>query len=561
MQEYYKLDENEFISSSLPKLSKALDTAASNFSGTGFPTTDLMVGMLCYRTDEKKVYQLIQTSPASWKCVFDLNLDADQAVKDGNGDNIAGTYLPKTEAANTYVSQTSNGYVKSISTKDGNATVTMGDNSTDTFHTGLNVLQREKDYAAGDIAYSPSLKSYLYLECTEAGKTGASEPSLSGIATGGGVTDGTAVFIAKDIREADKLSGDVTINGVPFSGDSDILIATTPHHYSRENLWEAGKRTVTIPAYLTLNIGDSLYQAKKETVLNIDTASSWDSSTNASIANRHGKDFYIYACAPDSGVEPTFILSANSTVPSGKTQTNSRKIGGFHCECADVGSISGNALSGWLAGEILPASAWDLLHRAKSENAGMVYDEMDDVWLSIYLLSEVDGVPASVYGGVILDGYSTTPYHGLKFTEELAKLNMRLPYLHEMFNAFKGVSENVAIQGAADPNTTGGHVHSNGVRIVSNIGLEDCTGVMWQWSNNYGMAGGSGWSSTNFDSTIDGGSGYGRSYGTLWLPLAGGHWTDGSYCGSRAVVGNVSAAVRSAYRGARAAAEPRTVNL
>lgn len=556
MQKYYKLNVDEYLNAALPKMQEAIDTVASNFSGTSFPTKNLFVGMECYRTDEKKIYRLTSDNPATWQLIWDLSLEAGQAVKDGNGNNIANTYATKTslQSLDNSALKKDGEYVKDMEVKNGKATVTKGDGSSDEFDTALNILQRDKAYEVGDIAYSPGLKSYQYVECTTAGTTGDSEPELSET-----FTDGTAYFAIKDMR---RLNHDVNINGVPFDGTSDILIATTPHHYSRENLWTPGKRSVTIPAYLTLNINDALYQTKEDITLNLDSKGSWDSSssTYATVGNRKGKDFYIYACTPSSGTVPEFILSANSTIPSGKTGINSRKIGGFHCECADVGTIKNNDLSGWLAGEILPCSAWDLLHRSKGENEGMVYSKYDDVWLSIYLLSNVDGMPASVFGGVILDGSSNPAYHGLKFTEQLAKLNMRLPYLHEMFNAFKGVSENIAIKGAADPNTTGGHVHSNGVRIVSNIGLEDCTGVLWQWSNNY-WASGSGWDSSNFDSTVDGGSGYGRTYGSLMLPLGGGDWPDGSACGSRAVAGNVSAAYRLAIYGARAAGEPRSVNL
>lgn len=183
MQNYYKLDENEFVSSSLPKLSKAVDTAASNFSGTGFPTTDLMVGMLCYRTDEKKLYQLTNDNPASWKVIFDLNFDAGQAVKDGNGNNIAKTYLTKTEASSDYVNVNSSNRVASINFSDGIGTVKMGNGSTKTFDTGLNMLKRNTAYKVGDIAYSPHLPSGCYLECITAGTTGNTSPDFS---SGGG---------------------------------------------------------------------------------------------------------------------------------------------------------------------------------------------------------------------------------------------------------------------------------------------------------------------------------------------------------------------------------------
>ena len=190
----------------------------------------------------------------------------------------------------------------------------------------------------------------------------------------------------------------------------------------------------------------------------------------------------------------------------------------------------------------------------------MVYDADDDVWIGIYLLSYDNGRAVSRFNGVILDGESNPKTHGLWFTETLAKQKMRLPYLHEFFNALKGCQEQVNISGSKDWNTTGGHVYTNNVRCISNIGLEDPTGFMWQWSNNYGMAGGSGWGQSSYDANVDSVN-RGGTYGNLWLPLVGGRWYDGSHCGSRSVVGNVVAAYRDAYYGARPASEPRVVIL
>lgn len=42
-----------------------------------------------------------------------------------------------------------------------------------------NQLQRNKAYSVGDIAYSPNLPSWAYLECVTAGTTGATEPDFS----------------------------------------------------------------------------------------------------------------------------------------------------------------------------------------------------------------------------------------------------------------------------------------------------------------------------------------------------------------------------------------------
>lgn len=46
-------------------------------------------------------------------------------------------------------------------------------------------LSRNTAYKVGDIAYSPNLPSYLYLECTKAGTTGATEPDMSTVSGGG----------------------------------------------------------------------------------------------------------------------------------------------------------------------------------------------------------------------------------------------------------------------------------------------------------------------------------------------------------------------------------------
>lgn len=320
----------------------------------------------------------------------------------------------------------------------------------------------------------------------------------------------------------------------------------------------SGKTTITISKTRVVINGHLLETTGNTLILSQSTY--WDSETYVTAANRAGKDFYIYACIPDSGTEPKFILSANSTVPTGYTADNSRKIGGFHCLCASVGTISGHSLSGYITGDILPASVWDLLHRCKGENEGMVYDADDDVWIGIYLLSYDNGRAVSRFNGVILDGESTPKTHGLWFTETLAKQKMRLPYLHEFFNALKGCQEQVNISGSKDWNTTGGHVYTNNVRCISNIGLEDPTGFMWQLTNNYGMAGGSGWGQSSYDANVDSVN-RGGTYGNLWLPLVGGRWTDGSSCGSRSVGGSAVAAVRLAYIGARPASEPRVVIL
>lgn len=372
----------------------------------------------------------------------------------------------------------------------------------------------------------------------------------------------SALPIVTELSDGALLMGEET-NGTSKITASDfknqLMGAAVTSSYRRDALPTPAQTTITVSP-TTVKIGDELYANASSVTLNLASSSSWDSSTYATASNRAGKDFYIYACVPTSGSEPKFILSANSTVPTNYTASNSRKIGGFHCLCLSVGTISGHTLSGYLTGDILPASVWDLLHRCKGENEGMVYDEYDDVWLGIYLLSYSNGKAVSVYNGVMLDGSSTPKTHCAWFTETLAKQKMRLPWLYELFTAWKGCQECVCIKDSADPNTTGGHVYTNGVRCISNIGLEDPTGVEHQWTNDYCMVGGTKWVVSTYVSSVDSSS-CGNTYGYLWAVRAGGAYVDTTHCGSRCVVGNLYANSLDDGTGARCASKPRFVRL
>lgn len=225
------------------------------------------------------------------------------------------------------------------------------------------------------------------------------------------------------------------------------------------------------------------------------TATTLQASTVASAANRAGHDYYIYACKPSSGTAPVFVLSANSTVPSGYTATNSRKIGGFHCLCVNAGTLTTtnfvgtsvtHPLSDFVAGDILPTTRWDLHHRPRCSPEGMFYCDKADVWMSIYGMSWDGSKLVSVYGG------------------------------------------------------------------------EDMCGVLWQWTNDLGFAGGSGWTESCYNSGVDPRS-YGQSYGTLYRLLVGANWNNGANCGSRAANCNNSSSNVNDNNGCRAAADTNGV--
>ena len=95
-----------------------------------------------------------------------------------------------------------------------------------------------------------------------------------------------------------------------------------------------------------------------------DTDVSIDASTNLDTGVlAAGRDYCIYACSQAGSL--VFRTSLNTTYPSGFSATTSRKIGGFHTLCVSVGTNAGHPLSGYVAADVLPASIWDLKHRAR----------------------------------------------------------------------------------------------------------------------------------------------------------------------------------------------------
>jgi len=345
-------------------------------------------------------------------------------------------------------------------------------------------------------------------------------------------------------------------------------IASTPCYYSRSAPFAPTKTTIVTPVRLWVNIALDGYIKEASETLDLNDEASWDSiSPDYRVASaRAGKDFYLYACAQLDGTFK-YLLSANSTVPTGYTADSSRKIGGFHCLCVSVGTISGHTLSGYVEGDILPASVWDLAHRPASEPEGMVYVSGLNLWVDIYLSSFSDGKLKSAYGGVTADGASATKFHGYRFDEYFGLIKKRSLWQYEFEVASQGSNQLTNIAGSADPNTTGGHVDTASRRMVSNYGLEDCCGALHQWCRDSAeFTPGGTWTSPNpylsgygykdivYDSTIE--TSQGQAYGIPRRVIVGGGWGDGVFCGSR-YADWVSVPSRlAAYIGCRGASEP-----
>lgn len=330
-------------------------------------------------------------------------------------------------------------------------------------------------------------------------------------------------------------------------------LSNPEHYYWHDSPYvsDANNTTVIIPAGLEVNIGNYAFVTQSDSQVDISLA--------GGASARAGKDVYIYACWPsnvESGI-PVFVASMNSTTPTGYNATNSRKIGGVHCLCADVGTIDGHPLSGYVAGDVLPASLWDLRHRPVSAPEGMVYIEPLDLWADIYLNSWDGEKVVSEYGAVIADGTSSRSYHWWRWAEEFNLLKKRLPHRWEFRELADGSPEAVNITGSADPNTTGGHTATNSQRIISKYGCEDCTGVLWQWGSDLTTHGTTNaWAGYSYTSSIvptETNRG-GEYYATTYAARGGGGWPDGSYCGSRSVTWAASVVYLSSPSSARGVA-------
>lgn len=270
---------------------------------------------------------------------------------------------------------------------------------------------------------------------------------------------------------------------------------------------------------------------------------------DAGVSFTAGRDYYIYLCyqAPaDDGSLPTadIVVSLNSTFPAGYDANTSRKIGGFHTLCAAVGTIAGHPLSGFNNADILPASFWDLRHRPTCQPEGMVYIKELDFWADIYLQSGSRANTKSAFAATTTDSQAYSQH-----IEDLFMVGKN-PLSDEEFScAAEGSNQKTNIVGSADPVTTGGHNDTAGRRMISNYGLEDCCGALYQWL--------SGWSYGSNQTAVYVADGTKGSVYQVNALLAGGHWSFGTNCGSRHRDANDSRLYVSANYGCRGRARSR----
>lgn len=288
---------------------------------------------------------------------------------------------------------------------------------------------------------------------------------------------------------------------------------------------EHTKLNILGPLFVLLELQDSTqkyYVQKNNIVLDVISALDTGSALTA------GKDYYVYLCWDTTNEVFEWKVSLNSTYPDGYDEYTSRKLGGFHTLCVGVTSSNtpqaNHPAIGYAAGDIIPNSVWAYNFKASSGNAGKVYIDVLRKWCYIYNVSGNGSTTGSVYGAT--RSHTRTYHH---FVEDLFTVGDEMIGQDEFSVCMDMSNYKTAVAGAAQPNpdTTGGHLDTAGKRMISKYFVEEGCGLQWQFTKGLIGGGGSGWSSP------DGSGAKGQQYGSAYVVIVGGAWTDGGYTGPR----------------------------
>lgn len=262
----------------------------------------------------------------------------------------------------------------------------------------------------------------------------------------------------------------------------------------------------------------------------------------------NGKDYSIFLVPEGDSV--ALKVSLNKTAPTGYDTENTRRIGGFHTECKNVGTVqTGNAMNGWLAGDIIPNSVWTLWHRpVVASPSGARYVPERDAWKTIYSQSGTLENTVFEYGATTTRS-RTAWDHEL----DLALVGWDFPTSLDFTVSELGIVPLKAVNGKAESScvTAGGWVNENGVRMVTSGGDESTSGGLWTILQERGPAGGSGWAAGGSNTVTKP-----QQYGTIYRLMGGGIWNSSGYAGPSSRGGGSSATGAYASVSARGWSRP-----
>lgn len=302
---------------------------------------------------------------------------------------------------------------------------------------------------------------------------------------------------------------------------------------------------VTVEAGVIISVGPSIFETAltKLTAANLDTGTGFEA----------GSDYYIYCCDPSNGSDTLdqdeiFVISKNTTYPSGYTAENSRKVGGFHYGIVRNVNSKGNPISsagtengsGWEGNVytgIVPNSVWTTKHRPKCDDpSGMVYLG-NGLWGDIYLSSDNgnDGLQSKYNANPI------TGTEGLNWyiaNEKARRVGKRLPTYAEFcqaaFGSPEGKDDNNTYAWSATGNT--GRQKTGYVKnAISALNIRDLVGNVRKWLDEFCLDPTA--TTCTWHDVL--GAGHGDAYmpssTALHALVAGGGWSGGVNDGDRAV--------------------------
>ena len=262
MEQFRLLEGDRTLKDSREQINNALSTVRSLSSGTAFPTTDLSEGMLCYRTDLGRLYQLADAKSGTWTDRIAMNI----AGTSTSADSISWANIEKKPTA--YPADEHSHLYAGASTAGGSAT------KADALATSRTINGTPFD-GTSDITITVPWSS---------------------------VENKPASYAA-----ADKLTTARTINGVSFDGTADITIAVpaTPKAYVTAT-WHSGAKW-----YRTWSDGFIEQGGRTPTVANVSTA------YTVTLNKAFTTTTYTIQMTPDwetaSGDNGTFALATKST--------------------------------------------------------------------------------------------------------------------------------------------------------------------------------------------------------------------------------------------------------
>lgn len=289
-------------------------------------------------------------------------------------------------------------------------------------------------------------------------------------------------------------------------GILEELAMTSGFYYRNRSfrLLSGSSRKIQSPSVIILNIGDEGLQLDKAVNLDPNEATDWDKAGYTTGAVRAGLDVAIYGVRSPRGYLK-LLLSQDFSYPDGYTTEDSKLLGGIHCLPVAPALGTTHLYYSKAQGDPMPNSIWDQFDRPKCDPRGMVKgsltpsDGMPAVWGDIYPASANNlNALSSAYGAGILVARSWD-WH----VRNALRAGKRLLTDQEFTQFAAGSPEGTNITGSADPLITGMPVDTNGVSILSDIGMGMMTGCKNQWIDAAGQK--------QLDGTADTSGGEGES--------------------------------------------------